>query len=255
MRVSNDKMLVVTLIVATVTLCCLALLITQQESRVARNHIASQSEVESILTKLQSRDESEVLEAKAKLAEMGEDAIEPLISLLRDLTNQSVKRPGTDSDRTMHERTERVVDPNTKSRTENDIYEVLGRLHAVEAVPLLVAIMEKEEIDDMIQGMSPVMRALAEIGPGAVPQLTMSIDGAKSTASAFLASNLTEESRQRNLGWFQGRIELRATLVLREIGDPRAIPALERLETTSDNQFIVTQAREAVRKIQNKSGQ
>ena len=247
-------MLIFILLVSTVSLRCVA----QREDRVAQNHIASQNEVDSILTKLQSRDESDVREARAALAEMGEGAIEPLISLLKDLTNQAVKRPGTVAGGSVPGHNARVVDPNTRSRTENDIYDILGRLRAVEAVPLLVAIMEEEEIDDMIQGMSPVMRALAEIGPAAVPQLIRSIDDAKSTASAvpeLLASDLTEETRRRNLGWIQGRIELRATLVLREIADPRAIPALERLQTMSDNEFIVTQAREAVTKIQNRTGQ
>jgi HEAT repeat protein len=171
--------------------------------------------------------------------------------------NQSVKRHGTVFD-AGQEHKRQVIDLGTKSRSENDIYEILGRLRAAEAVPILVAIMEEEEIDNMIQGMSPVMRALAEIGSAAVPELIRSINEAKVTASDFpepRGSDISEEARQWYLGIIQGRIELRATLVLGEIGDRRAIPALERLQSTSDNQFIQEQAREAIRKIQDKSAQ
>ncbi|MEK6410028.1 MAG: hypothetical protein AABN34_24150 [Acidobacteriota bacterium] len=251
MRVSQKKMLVSVLLVA---LGCLIPLVFQRQRPAAQNALAAQDHIESLLTKLQSPDESEVLEAKAELMDMGEGAIKPLIFLLKDLTNQTGKTLPTTSPGSLRVQANRANDAGTKSRAENAIYEILGRLRAAEAVPLLVAIMEHEEIDDMIQGMSPVMRALAEIGPAAVPQLIESIDSAKLTASAspeLLVSDLTEETRQRNLAWIKGRIELRAILVLVAIGDPRAIPTLHWLQKTADNSFIETQARNAAQRIQN----
>jgi hypothetical protein len=70
-------------------------------------------------------------------------------------------------------------------RLKNDVCELLGNLHAEEAVPMLVEIMEREEIHDLIPGMTPVMRALAAIGPPAVPRLIESVEMAEVTASTF----------------------------------------------------------------------
>jgi HEAT repeat protein len=196
-----------------------------------RQHSVTQDQIEEGLTKLGSRDESDVLEAKNELIGMGEAAIKPLITLLQDLTNQEGNPPGRAPDgnsvselRKQVENDNQSVDPETKSKLENNIYELLGRLHAADAVPQLI---------DSIERAKSIASNLAELR----------------------TSDLTEEARQRRLGRRQGTIELRATLVLREIGDQRAIPALEELQTTSDNQFIVTQAREAVLRIQNKGGQ
>jgi HEAT repeat protein len=167
------------------------------------------------------------------------------------LTNKTVE-PNPSTVDSVLEQSRQSRDPHTKSTSENAIYEVLGQLHAAEAVPLLVTIMEEEEVHDMIQGMSPVMRGLAEIGPAAVPRLVESIDTAASKAKALLSSGLSEERRQSDLIQ-EGRIELRATLVLRAIGDPRAIPALERLQQATNNWFIAREAREAVESIQNRT--
>ncbi len=259
MRTLRGKVLISVLIVTLASVCCLALRLIQ------RPHHVDHNQIDNLLADLQSPDELVVLEAKAELARLGGIATKPLMSLLQDLKSRGDKSPTEGPDRgPVSEPHMRVQDKNpltdseTKARLENHIYEMLGQLHAAEAVPLLVTIMEEEEINDMIQGMSPVMRSLVEIGRPAVPRLIESIDTAKSTASVsreLRASDLTEETRERNLSWIQGRIELRATLVLREIGDQRAIPALERLQTSSDNPFIVNQAREALREIQNKGTQ
>jgi HEAT repeat protein len=267
MRVPNRSIIIWTLLAVMVLVCFLAFRTIQQQLSSAKHQDdarqieidAQRRQIASIIAKLQSRDQSVVFRAQAELAEVGEGAITPLISILTDVTNQAAKRPESVPSGSAPEPLERVdFDPDAKSRVENAVYETLGRLHATRAVPLLIAIIEEDETNDMIQGMSPPMRALAQIGTVAVPQLIESIDRAKTTAlgSAELqGSNLTEEERRRNLSWIEGGIELRALLVLREIGDQRAIPVLERLQATSDNQFIVRQAREAIEKIQTTSPQ
>jgi HEAT repeat protein len=256
MRITHAKLLISIGLVVGVSACCLALQLIQRGERRTANLI------DNLLTDLQSDDESNAIEAKAKLVQAGEEAIKPIVSLLQQLTDQERETTGAITagarerpyDIEMEHANQRL-DRGTRSRLKNYIYEILGRLHATEAVPLLINIMEREEVDDMIQGMSPVMRALAEIGAAAVPQLIESIENANSTALSFpeIRSALSEETLRRRLGWIQGRIELRSVLVLREIGDPRAISTLESLQTRSDNEFVAKQAHEAVQEIRSKT--
>ena len=79
---------------------------------------------------------------------MGSTAIEPLVGLLKELiSNPSEKIAESEGVSYSNQN----LDPHTRSTSKNAIYEVLGQLHAAEAIPLLVTIMEDEEIDDMIQ--------------------------------------------------------------------------------------------------------
>jgi HEAT repeat protein len=251
MTISHYRMSALLMLV--VPACYLSLHIIQQQ------HARSQDNISTILNRLQSRDDSDVAEARVELAAMGEQAIPPLLDLLRELVNQnpgvlSLMQADAQEHRTTIERSTKDLDDHTKSRVINDIYEILGQLHAAQAVPLLVSIMKKEEIDNMIEGMTPVMRALAEIGSDAVPALIQCLEEANTTlASARLRPpDLNDETRRRRLDWIEGRTQLRAILVLGNIGDKRAIPALEKVETSTENQFIREQAREAEQTIRRK---
>src|SRR5262249_4403469 len=116
------------------------------------------------------------------------------------------------------------------SRLKNDVYELLGNLHAEEAVPILVEIMEHQEIYDLIPGMSPAMRAIAEIGPGAIPRLIESLENAQMTAASIWTSpDLSEEENRGIISCYSTRIQENVILVLEKIGDERALPALEKL--------------------------
>ena len=247
----STRTVVIASVLATIVVCGLALALARRSEYGKEQPDYSRYEIDSLLIKLQSPDQSDVNEAEEKLVALGASAIAPLLSLLNQLTIRSERHQDK---RFVYERLRVPVNYDTKSRSLNVVYSILSRLHAVEAVPLLIAIMEEEEIDNMIQGMSPVMHALAAIGSAAVPQLINSIDAARDSALSLpelSAPNLPEATRERRLDWLQGRIELRATLVLREIDDQQAIPALERLMQRSNNEFIVNQAREAIGHIKN----
>lgn len=251
MTILHSKVWIWGLLVLLISACLLSL------QTIPHQRASSQDHILEILAKLQSRDASDLAEARAELAATGDEAIEPLIHLLRSLTTEDNNTfrvlPAEEQDRqSLSKNNGQALDLATKSRVMNDIYEALGRLHAIQAVPLLISIMENEEINDMIQGMSPVMRALAEIGPEAVPQVTECIDNARNTALASASlqgPDLSDETRKRRLDLIEGRIQMRALLVLRKIGDKRAISSLEKVEATTDNQFIRGQAREALQAI------
>ena len=252
MRVSQGKLFLSVILIAVFSLSCLAFQMLRRNQHSVQDEIVPRRKIEDTLTKLQSGNESDVLETKAELLEMGRIVIEPLISLLKELNNHAGERSLSAADYVAEQR-KQSLDAHAKSMSENAIYDVLGQLHAAEAVPLLVIIMEEEEIDNLFQGMSPVMRALAQIGDAAVPRLIESID----TAAVLLASRRTQEALGnlvRGKGAIElGRIQLRATLVLGEIGDPRAVPALQRLQATTDNSFIAREASDAIDSIKNRT--
>lgn len=60
--------------------------------------------------------------------------------------------------------------------------ELLGSLHAEEAVPLFVKIMEQRHPDNLVEERRPEMTALAAIGPAAVPAVIESVQNAEPTA-------------------------------------------------------------------------
>jgi hypothetical protein len=240
----HRKLLITAFALGFVSMCFLGLRIIRQPKD------GSQDRIENLLKKIQSLDESDVLEAKEELIATGDDATRPLLHVLQELKGDGGSRLKISGGPRLLE----SLDDHMKSRLGNDIYEILGRIHASEAVPPLVDIMKREEVYDMIQGMSPVMRSLAEIGPASVPQLIDCIDeaGAKTLTSPDLqARDLPDETGQRKVRWIEDTIQLRAILVLRKIGDKRAIPALERVQAMSNNEFIRNEAREAVKTILN----
>jgi len=85
------------------------------------------------------------------------------------------------------------------------------------------------------------MRSLAQIGAPAVPDLIQELESAASNASSLVLNDEVAPSRsgdtprllEENTKWDGSReisiIRIRAVLVLGEIGDERALPALERL--------------------------
>ena len=252
--ISSYKVWAPILLMLAVSACVLSLHISQKQ------HESSQDHISRVLEKLQSRDESDVVQAKVEIDELGDEAIAPLVNLLRTLItggrySYGMAPADEQQQRPIDKQNTSSLDDATRSRVINDIYEALGRLHTAEAVPLLVSIMENEEIADMIQGMSPVMRALADIGPAAVPALIESLDESTSKALASADVHIPDpaaEERERTFHLIEGRIQERGILVLRKIGDKRAIPAIERAEASTDNQFIRKQAREALQTIRTK---
>jgi HEAT repeat protein len=229
------------------------------------------NEVDVLVKQLFSGDDAVRSAAKVRLVELGPKAVRPLISLLKDLRNDPGPRfelgrekEGAEAwdhytnlpiEQKSREPLDTLRGLEIGGRLRNDVYELLGRLHAEEAVPLLVEIMEHQKIDNLIPGMTPVMRALAELGPTAVPRVIESIDRAEITAASspfVTAPDLSDEAKQRNLEWEITRIQENAVLVLEKIGDARALATLEKLLTATENELLARTVREAMKTIKNK---
>lgn len=153
----------------------------------------------------------------------------------------------------------RVISPEIAWRLQNDVYELFGRLHSVEAVPTLIKIMEHEQIYFKLASMSGEMQALVKIGPPAVPHLIEAIETAEERAASiqFGGSQPTEEEKGRYIMSEAAKIRAKVARVLGEIGDVRAVPVLEKLLAASnelnswrpDKPYI----EEAINKIKEKS--
>jgi PBS lyase HEAT-like repeat len=234
-------------------------------------HGQNDKEAKALVMQLWSEDDVERNVAKVQLLKLGPGAVPPLIALLRDLLRNPGPRYVPGKEREGQEEADRFFElpPTERSeaarrlirlsidwRLKADVYELLGKLRAEEATPLLIEAMEREERHSLIAGMSPVMRSLAAIGSAAVPALIASLENAETTAgslSGIWDSSISPEVVGRSLEDDANRIRVRAILVLEAIGDSRAIPALENIHERTTNEFIARIAKEAVDKIRRKA--
>src|SRR5437016_2434409 len=104
---------------------------------------------------LQTADESERWVAKEKLLQLGSSVIPPLLVLLKDIADNQYKviDPDTEGAKVLLEK------QSLQAKYAYDVYEVLGKLHAKEAVALLIKIMEERPIDNLFEKMRPEMYA------------------------------------------------------------------------------------------------
>lgn len=238
-------------------------------------------QVEQLIMKLSSAEDNERQMAKAELIQMGTRAVEPLMNFLEDL----VKNPGpryvtgkeqegakvaeqykilTISKQPTSEYRAELAALEISVRLKRDVYEILGKLKAIETIPTLIAIMQKREAYNGDEFFNDEMSVLVEIGTPAVPHLIDTIEKAEATAASLLQSTLLDESlnrekvRQMMMKRDAQLIKLRAAMVLGEIGDATALPVLNHLLTQeiSDlegSQYFVYRVKEAIEKIKKKN--
>lgn len=160
------------------------------------------------------------------------------------------------------------------TRLISDAIFLLGELRAVEAIPALIHIMERRMNRHEMAGIE--MEALSKIGAPAVEPLIKSIEKAEITAADFepvsfglrieidlwdtADEELPDQQNDSELDDpdFTQAIEPDALLIKRnaidtvgEIGDKKALPFLENLAETVNNQLLVPGILEAIRKIKN----
>ncbi len=215
---------------------------------------ADRNQVSDYIELLKSSEEAKRQEGKEKLFHIGSDAIGPLISLLEDLFKDDFTpwfaSGRAEEGKEVWERRQRALDSGDagaaraawdqlaqleiSGRLKNDVMEILGRLQAQAAVPLLIRIMEEREIDNLWEKMRSEMYALVAIGSPAVPRLIELIKEAKVAA------------KRNPHGISAYRLQVRAAKVLGLIGDARALPVLKELLRRGKD-VIVSQAIEQIK--------
>jgi HEAT repeat protein len=199
---------------------------------------------------LWSSDQAQRRAAERQLLKLGAAAIPPLISLLQDIYTYPRKarfpigREDEARQALGHYQDyppEDLYDLEITGRLRDDAAGLLGQFHAVEAVPILIAVLHRQVEASFPRGLNRVMRSLAQIGAPAVPALIEEIENAVSKAPSlvFRDDDTPSESGgrrsfdEKNNQWDGSRevaiIRIRAALILGEIGDERALPVLEGL--------------------------
>lgn len=239
-----------TTLVALVTSALLtsgAILVIPPQGRVVAEDQLSAGELVALLW---SADHAQRTAAERELLKLGAPAIPPLLCLLQDIASNSRARRfpiGREEearkavDNYQGYSPEDLYDLEITGRLTDDAAELLGQLHAVESIPILIELMRRRVAIDWPRGLDQLMRSLAQIGAPAVPDLIEELESAASNASRVVIRDEVKSSAsqnepglpQENTKWDGSReitiIRIRALLVLGEIADERALPALERL--------------------------
>lgn len=219
---------------------------------------ASKKQATQYIEMLKSDDDTKRIEGKTQLLQLGDQSIAALLPLLDDLIKQQNKFWLYPEDKEEWEKLERQIDRGKLFR--EDVMELLGRLHAREAIPLLIDSVDARRfrIKNIIRlnvfTISPEMAALIEIGSPAVPQILHTIESAEAQAkreadegvvtSTQLLFAMDENSATRT--------QIRLAMILGEIGDVRALPVLEELDKRRGHTTDI-QVQQAITKIKAKN--
>jgi hypothetical protein len=166
---------------------------------------SNQDQTNDAIQKLWSADEAERIGGKQLLLERGSQAIQPLVTLLKDLIENehprfvlgreeegsklladylSLCRNGEKFDK-ISEAYDRILYLAINARLMADLIELLGDLRAEEAVPVFIEIMERRRIHKPTDSFGIEMIGLVRIGSPAVPSLLRAIDQAQEKAALF----------------------------------------------------------------------
>lgn len=199
--------------------------------------------ITSAIRGLRSSSEDQRQKAKAEFIQIGAKAIPALMALLEDL----IKRPqaprfvtgkekegeeawsNLDSTPPQPDQVRNLMNLDISWRLNADVCELLGRLHALEAVPLLLQTMEEREEYFGTGRMGFEMKALVEIGEPAIPQIVALFEAADSKAASLRFGD-PQPSLEDQITYKRGYaaiIRARAAIVLGEIGSVDALPALK----------------------------
>jgi HEAT repeat protein len=181
----------------------------------------NQSQADKYIELLKSDDENQRQEGKRQLLQLGDPAIAPLLPLLDSLIKQQyqiwIYPKNQDEREKLSKRHARQI------LLREDVIEILGRLHAREAIPALIYSIDERRISAKfmffvdVRGIDPDMAALIEIGSPAVTQIIQTIEGAEAGA------------KRNEDGGAAKRTQVKLAIVLGQIGDVRALPVLEEL--------------------------
>jgi HEAT repeat protein len=238
-------------------------------------------QINAAIKQLFSANDNERRSATEKIIQFGSIAIKPLISLLE----QIIEKPGRfypsgrekegaaayerlqeafrNGDNLAAEQArEELSQLDITYRLKGDIINLLGELKSEEALPILLRLMWRDLEVEMISKRprwNNAMKALVTMGGIAVPTLIETLERAESIANSVEYNDVqlsdgTGLTIQSQVEKNKRRIQTRAILVLGEIGDERALTALERM-LQGDGELLENQkvyVREAVEKVKDK---
>ncbi|MEK6301669.1 MAG: hypothetical protein AABO41_13245 [Acidobacteriota bacterium] len=197
------------------------------------------------ITQLRSRDSIAREAAKETLLKHGSEAVRALIAALQELSvdlkphfDLGNEAEGAEDLRRYEElpvperSPSEVLSIDITWRLKQDMIELLGRLRDEAAVPILIELTQQELHTGQNEYLRPPMKALVQIGEPGVPRIIEAIESVRSTVAAAFSTccpNVTEAQRRAILESQEEILISRLAIVLGEIRDRRALPALEKL--------------------------
>jgi HEAT repeats len=253
---------------------------------------SNQDQCVAAIKSLSSSTERDRSEGIKQIQQLGRAAIEPLVSLLSDLVHN--QRPRFPVDKTeegagalreyvtavrafskgtgvsydeVKVASARLAAVAINTRLMTDVVQLLGRLRAEPAIPILIEIMNKHY---GIGGLGGCERdALSQIGEAAVPDLIKDLEESNICAYGFdrviygfsfvveaaedEASDADDEENEDLSETYESQLSLirqRVVWVLGEIGSQRSLPALHKLLDATHDEFLRVRIEHALGKIQ-----
>jgi HEAT repeat protein len=201
------------------------------------------------IERLWTSDEKLRKKAKRDLIRLGSSSIRPLLTLLEDINTNPQPRFEKGKELEGWEYIERYNSlPRDKQdfdeydridiskRLKGDAIELLGKLKAQEAIPILIAMLRERIYISPKDIVYPESKALIEIGAISVPELVDAMERAEKKAG----------DRQESI------MCSRIAFVLGEIGDARGLPILEEIQKGSKVMFL-DYIEDAIEKLKEKS--
>lgn len=209
-----------------VVLSCLS---SQGAARVQNTSREARVEGEDINALVEQLKSDRHEEAKAEIRNLGKEAAPYLMTFLNGLTEHMYEahfETGREN-----EGREFIRDPISNSRfgkyeitmrLMSDTEELLAEIDPDEAIPVILRILETR-MSFSQEKYWPETGALVKAGGKAVPALTDALTNADTIAARLAPPSASPRARSR----VAMAIRLRVVLALGDIGDPRALPALE----------------------------
>lgn len=187
--------------------------------------------------------------AKEELIRLGPRSIAALLPLLENIYQESTADvyASTEDEQQQTDHLPdfpcKMFDSRTRLRVRQDAAEVLGRLRAVEAIPVLIKFIQQPNFIAITSwSMTIEMKALVRIGAPAVPQLIDAIDAAPAEAASIKVGEhlrLSEARKQYLCLRDLAEVEKKIVVVLGEIGDETALPILlKRLDPSRERSLL-----------------
>ncbi len=224
------------------------------EKYLQRSH--SEKAIDDVIKKLWSGDDRDRVIAKNRLIELGTISITPLLALLRDLSENNEPRFVIGKEKEGAELlkyfqgdgkgitpqiAKKFSEIEITSRLQGDAIELLCRLKAEAAIPLIIELLKDRE--PIYRKKTQEKNALSCFGSLAVPKLIEAIEEVR-MSSAFIAY---QKNQQNN--FVEGLYLLRLLIVMQDIGDSRALGTLEKLLSETSDKHMRAFTWQTIRKI------
>jgi hypothetical protein len=229
--------------------------------------MSEETETDKLIKKLWSANGEERRIAKNKLVGLGQKAVRPLISLLKEVSEKKEPRfvPGkekegaelleqyrdmfgnssiTASPQRIEELQARLREVEISWRLKKDSIELLCRLKADEAVSIIINQLKVKEI--VLSKKNEEIKALICFDSVAVPKITEEIEAIRNSSS-FLDSQ-----RSGHTGFNELRLLTRLLIVMKTIGDHRALVSLEKLSKVITHKEIRAMTIDVIKTIKRK---